>query len=44
VKDFMNKFLLGKDANTGKIDYSKNTEQINWKKSDWIDWDTPALN
>ena len=43
VKDFMNKFLLGKDANTGKIDYSKNSEQINWKKSDWIDWETPSL-
>ncbi|MBR6318041.1 MAG: hypothetical protein IKR75_06415 [Fibrobacter sp.] len=44
VKDFMNKFLLGKDAKTGKIDYTKNTEQINWKKSDWIDWETPNLN
>ncbi len=44
VKDFMNKFLLGKDANTGKIDYSKNTQTINFNKSDWIDWDTPTLN
>ena len=44
VKDFMNKFLLGKDAKTGKIVYTKNTEQINWKKSDWIDWETPNLN
>ena len=44
VKDFMNKFLLGKDAKTGKIDYSKNTQTINFKKSEWIDWDTPTLN
>ena len=44
VKDFINKFLLGKDAKTGKIDYSKNTEQIKWNKSEWIDWETPALN
>ena len=44
VKDFIDKFLLGKDAKTGKIDYSKNTETINWKKSDWIDWETPTLN
>ena len=43
VKDFINKFLLGKDANTGKIDYTKNSEKINWKKTDWIDWETPAL-
>ena len=43
VKDFMNKFLLGKDAKTGKIDYSKNTEQIKWNKSEWIDWETPSL-
>lgn len=43
VKDFMNKFLLGKDANTGKIDYSKNTQTINFSKSEWIDWDTPTL-
>ncbi len=44
VKDFMNKFLLGKDAQTGKIDYSKNTQTIDFKKSEWIDWDTPILN
>ena len=44
VKDFMNKFLLGKDAKTGKIDYSKNTQTINFSKSEWIDWETPALN
>ena len=44
VKDFINKFLLGKDANTGKIDYSKNTQTIDFKKSEWIDWDTPTLN
>ena len=44
VKDFINKFLLGKDAKTGKIDYSKNTEQIKWNKSEWIDWETPTLN
>ena len=44
VKDFINKFLLGKDAKTGKIDYSKNTEQIKWNKSEWIDWETPKLN
>lgn len=44
VKDFINKFLLGKDAKTGKIDYSKNTQTINFKKSEWIDWETPALN
>ena len=44
VKDFITKFLLGGEAKTGKIDYSKNTEQINWKKSDWIDWETPTLN
>ena len=44
VKDFMNKFLFGKDTKTGKIDYSKNTEQIKWNKSEWIDWETPALN
>lgn len=43
VKDFMNKFLLGKDAKTGKIDYSKNTQTINFKKSEWIDWETPTL-
>ena len=44
VKDFMNKFLLGKDAKTGKIDYSKNTQTIDFKKSEWIDWETPTLN
>lgn len=45
VKDFINKFLLGKSGIvTGKIDYSKNSETINWKKSDWIDWETPNLN
>lgn len=44
VKDFINKFLLGKDAKTGKIDYTKNSEQIKWNKSDWIDWETPTLN
>ena len=44
VKDFMNKFLLGKDAQTGKIDYSKNTQTIDFKKSEWIDWETPTLN
>ncbi|MBR2090397.1 MAG: hypothetical protein IJ905_08565 [Fibrobacter sp.] len=44
VKDFMNKFLLGKDAKTGKIDYSKNTQTISFKKSEWIDWETPNLN
>ena len=44
VKDFINKFLLDKDAKTGKIDYTKNTEQIRWNKSEWIDWDTPTLN
>ena len=43
VKDFMNKFLLGKDAKTGKIDYSKNTQTISFKKSEWIDWETPTL-
>ena len=43
VKDFMNKFLLGKDAKTGKIDYSKNTQTISFKKSEWIDWETPSL-
>jgi hypothetical protein len=43
VKDFMNKFLLGKDAKTGKIDYSKNTQTINFNKSEWIDWETPTL-
>ena len=43
VKDFMNKFLLGKDANTGKIDYTKNTQTISFKKSEWIDWETPSL-
>lgn len=43
VKDFINKFLLGKDAKTGKIDYTKNSEQIRWNKSDWIDWTTPTL-
>ena len=44
VKDFINKFLLNKDAKTGKIDYSKNTQTINFKKSEWIDWETPNLN
>lgn len=43
VKDFINKFLLGKDAKTGKIDYTKNSERISWNKSDWIDWTTPVL-
>jgi hypothetical protein len=43
VKDFVNKFLLGKDAKTGKIDYSKNTQPINFSKSEWIDWTTPRL-
>jgi hypothetical protein len=43
VKDFINKFLLNKDAKTGKIDYSKNTQTINFKKSEWIDWETPNL-
>ena len=43
VKDFMNKFLLGKDAKTGKIDYTKNTQTISFKKSEWIDWETPSL-
>ena len=43
VKDFMTKFLLGGEAKTGKIDYSKNTEQIKWNKSEWIDWETPSL-
>ncbi len=43
VKDFINKFLLGKDVKTGKIDYTKNSEQIRWNKSDWIDWTTPTL-
>lgn len=44
VKDFINKFLVGKDGiKTGKIDYSKNSEQIKWNKSDWIDWETPTL-
>ena len=43
VKDFINKFLLGKDAKTGKIDYSKNTQTINFSKSEWIDWETPTL-
>ena len=43
VKDFINKFLLGKDAKTGKIDYSKNTQTINFSKSEWIDWETPNL-
>ena len=44
VKDFMNKFLFEKDVKTGKIDYTKNSEKIDWKKSDWIDWETPTLN
>ena len=44
VKDFMNKFLFEKDVKTGKIDYTKNSEKIDWKKSDWIDWETPSLN
>ncbi|MBR4783702.1 MAG: hypothetical protein IK012_00395 [Fibrobacter sp.] len=44
VKDFINKFLLGKDAKTGKIDYTKNTQTINFSKSEWIDWTTPNLN
>ena len=44
VKDFMNKFLFEKEAKTGKIDYSKNTQTIDFKKSEWIDWDTPTLN
>ena len=39
----MNKFLLGKDAKTGKIDYTKNTQTISFKKSEWIDWETPSL-
>lgn len=43
VKDFINKFLLGKDAKTGKIDYTKNTQTINFNKTEWIDWETPAL-
>ncbi len=44
VKDFINKFLVGKDGiKTGKIDYTKNSEQIKWNKSEWIDWETPAL-
>ena len=43
VKDFMNKFLFEKDAKTGKIDYSKNTQTIDFKKSEWIDWETPSL-
>ena len=43
VKDFMNKFLLGKEAKTGKIDYTKNTQTINFKKSEWTDWETPSL-
>jgi len=44
VKDFMNKFLFEKDVKTGKIDYSKNTQTIDFKKSEWIDWETPSLN
>jgi len=44
VKDFMNKFLFEKDVKTGKIDYSKNTQTISFKKSEWIDWETPNLN
>ncbi|MBO7413779.1 MAG: hypothetical protein J6U20_08990 [Fibrobacter sp.] len=44
VKDFMTKFLLGGEAKTGKIDYSKNTQTIDFKKSEWIDWETPTLN
>ena len=44
VKDFINKFLFEKDVKTGKIDYSKNTQTIDFKKSEWIDWDTPSLN
>lgn len=44
VKDFINKFLVGKDGiKTGKIDYTRNSERINWNKSDWIDWTTPVL-
>ena len=43
VKDFINKFLFEKDVKTGKIDYSKNTQTIDFKKSEWIDWDTPTL-
>ena len=44
VKDFINKFLLEKGGiETGKIDYSKNSEQIKWNKSEWIDWTTPVL-
>lgn len=44
VKDFINKFLLGKDVKTGKIDYTKNTQPINFSKSEWIDWTTPRLS
>jgi len=44
VKDFVNKFLLGKDAKTGKIDYTKNTQPINFSKAEWIDWTTPNLS
>ena len=40
----MTKFLLGGEAKTGKIDYSKNTQTIDFKKSEWIDWETPTLN
>jgi len=44
VKDFVNKYLLGKDAKTGKIDYTKNTQPINFSKTEWIDWTTPKLS
>lgn len=44
VKDFVDKFLLGKDAKTGKIDYTQNTQTINFVRSEWIDWETPNLN
>jgi hypothetical protein len=45
VKDFINKFLLEKSSvKTGKIDYTKNTQPINFSKTEWIDWNTPRLS
>ena len=26
-----------------KIDYTKNTQTIHFNKTEWIDWETPAL-
>ena len=46
VKDFINKFLVGKSGiKTGKIDYTEIVELKSnpWDKSKWIDWETPIL-